>query len=137
MFATLSPSRTVRFRVFALRTSVANLFDQHDFDPRVYVITSATALNPNLRAQGGLFTLLQPTRIDDRPPDLRTVLERVESTVPADARVRWKFPLLVELTMPVAEAKPLLSKLAALGVSAATTDPGLRGIVDSLKEKRW
>lgn len=128
-----------RLSVFALRASALRLVDEHALDLRIHLVTSATALNANLRAQAGLFTLLQPRNADIELPDLHTYLMEVDKRIPPDAPVRDKFPLLVELTMPVREvgaphARTLLGKLAALGISAAAVEPGLRGVVDSIKE---
>jgi hypothetical protein len=88
------------FSVFALQTSTQQLLKELDFDPRLALITAATATNPNLRAQGGLFTLVQPQQTDVQPLDLGALLETAEHHASSGSKWRRWFPLLVEFAFP-------------------------------------
>ncbi|MGE0397021.1 MAG: FRG domain-containing protein [Kofleriaceae bacterium] len=107
------------------------------FSPRTIVVTAPRASNPNLSAQGGLFTLVQPTSSDGdvHPlPNLDDVLRANAANVPTEwhrhAPFAWKF------TLPPKEARVALRMLAAEGVHAGTIYPGLAGVVAALSERR-
>jgi hypothetical protein len=132
------PPNEAPFSIFALRSFAPALFEELDFDPRLVLITAATATNPNLRAQGGLFTLVQPQRVDAAPPDLGALLQQVDAVVPPDSkwRHRW-YPLLYEFQVPPMDANWLLWQLALLGITGAFVYPGLRGVVEAMRERRY
>jgi hypothetical protein len=103
-------------------------------DPTIYFITAPAATNPNLAAQGGLFTLVQPTVRDPHPlPDIDVALKAVADQVPE--KIARHAPFLVKFTLPVTEARTALRMLAADDVHAGTVWPGLRGVVDWMKER--
>jgi hypothetical protein len=132
---------SAKFSVFALRTNVHQLFDElcddDKFAFRLLTLTAPTATNPNLRAQGGLFTLVQPTKEDRDPPHLASLLSAAESLVEEASGWCRLFPMMIEFRVPSKEAQWLLGQLSLQGVSAASVYPGLRGVVDAIKEQRF
>jgi hypothetical protein len=131
------------FSVFALRRSVVAAC--RGLDPEVHLLSVPTATNANLHAQQGHFTLVQPTVRDADP--LPTVDEALRTHAPAilektneegeNANWSWHFPMLVEFRVPAKEARTTLLTLFHLGVSAATVYPGLGGVVESMRERRY
>lgn len=105
-----------------------------NIDPAIFVVTAPYATNPNLAAQGGLFTLVQPRSGDPHPiPDLDDALVGLAGTLPSD----WdRFaPILCKFTLPAKETRAALAMLAAEGMDAAAVRPGLAGVADALREK--
>lgn len=98
-------------------------------DTIVAFITAPTASNPNLAAQGGLFSLVQP-RIGQPVPDLDSLVESSETLIPDAAR-----PVICKFTLPASESLPLLKLLNEHRVHAGTMYPGLRGAVMVLEEE--
>lgn len=121
--------------VWALNRGFINNVSEKLFSPRVFLVTSAKATNPNLAAQGGLFTLVQPIDSDEHPlPNLDEVFRRNAASVPAE----WEdhAPFLLKFTLPATEARVALRMLAAEGVHAGTVYPGLGGVVLAMKESK-
>ena len=103
--------------------------------PRVHIVTSPRATNPNLAAQGGLFTLVQPVDDDEHPlPDLDEVIRRNAALVPRE----WasEAPLIWKFTLPATQARVALRMLATEGVHAGTIYPGLAGVVAAMQERK-
>lgn len=102
----------------------------------VYVVTAPRASNPNLHAQGGVFTTEQLT-----PREL-TKKVTVRS-VNAIVKQKWKQlnhnkSVMVHLKLSSQEAGKLLRLLNQEGINAATVFPGYKGVADSLAEReRW
>jgi hypothetical protein len=120
--------RFVRIMMAEARTNTT-------IDPAVYAVTAPYATNPNLAAQGGLFTLVQPRTGDPHPiPDVDEVLLTLAEHVPEE----WSklVPVLVKFTLPAKEARTALRLLEAEGVTAASIRPGIQGVVDAMRE-RW
>jgi hypothetical protein len=99
----------------------------------VYVVTAPRASNPNLHAQGGIFTTEMLTKND---------LSKAVSVDPVDVIVenRWKelnwtVPVMGNFKLPCSEAKKLLRLLNQEGISAATLYPGYKGVALSLEER--
>ena len=95
-------------------------------------LTAPGATNTNLRAQRGLFTLLEvedeQCGVDPWSP-LETLAEpKAEAAAPLS---------LIKATLPRREAPALLRGLAMDGVTAAAVFPGYRGVVDALKERDY
>jgi hypothetical protein len=94
---------------------------------RLFRVTAPFAANNNLRAQRGLFTLIQ---MSPRDPELEPLRETV------DDYVLSRHPdFLRRFLLPVAQAGNLLRLLAHRLVSAASVYPDLQGTVLALKEK--
>jgi hypothetical protein len=104
-------------------------------DPDVFFVTAPAATNPNLAAQGGVFTLVQPRSGDPHPiPDIDDALGKLAKRVPSG----WASaaPYLYRFTLPAKEARPALRLLAAKGVHAGTIRPGLTSIIDMYRERQ-
>ncbi len=104
-------------------------------DPAIYAVTAPYATNPNLAAQGGLFTLVQPRADDPHPiPDLDAALLKMAEHVPR----RWDpwVPVLFKFVLPANQVRVALRMLHAEGITAAAVRPGLPGVVDAMRE-RW
>lgn len=95
-------------------------------DPRfpMKFVTAPAATNDRLRAQRGLFTLM------DAKEDLAT--RSLEEVLPAPPP-GYK-PYLLRIELPAKLAPRLLHHLAVNSVSAATVFPDFQGVVTSLKE---
>jgi hypothetical protein len=121
-----APSATAApFSMFALRRVVGRL--SRFLDPRIDLIRVPTASNPNLHAQGGEFSLVQPLTGDPHPlPTLVDALTKHESEIARAESLDTspplgdQYPLLVEFRVPAHEAGYLLWLLASMGVSAAS-----------------
>jgi len=112
---------------------INSAFPGHMKKLAVYVVTAPRASNPNLHAQGGVFTAehLVGTELH-RPNSVRAVDEIV--------RQQWKIrkerkPVMVHFTLPVTESGKVLRLLHREGISAATVYPGYKGVADSLRER--
>jgi hypothetical protein len=66
-------------------------------------------------------------------PDLDKVLLMVAEDISQEMEA-WG-PFLVKFVLPASEARVTLRLLAADNVHAATVWPGLRGVVDSMRER--
>ena len=101
----------------------------------VYVVTAPRASNPNLHAQGGVFTTENLTA-NDLPKSVKT--KSVDEVV----KEKWNKiscgkPVMGHLTLPVSEAKALLRLLNQEGINSATLFPGYQGAADSLAERQF
>lgn len=128
------------FSVFALRREIAHAC--RGLATGIHLLSVPTATNANLHAQGGIFTLVQPTKNDEHPPPtIKEVLERHESEIknscPGKGTWEYMFPFLIEFRVPAREARTTLLTLRHMGVTAASVYPGLDGVVKALKERRF
>lgn len=99
----------------------------------VYVVTAPRASNPNLHAQGGVFTTERIAPADYNKPVL---VQSVDALVAARCRrMKTAVPVMVHLTLPTNQAGALLRLLHQEGISAATMFPGYQGVADSLAER--
>ena len=129
------------FSVYALNEAVVH--GTEGTDPEVHIMSVPTATNPNLHAQGGVFSLVQPVASDPHPlPRLDDALRANQEAI---GKKPWAiggtfqqyFPLLVEFRVPTAQACTALMLLDRLGVTAATVFPGLAGVVSEMVERRY
>lgn len=106
--------------------------DRPVIDQRLILFFEAPhATNPNLRAQEGLFTWLQPH--EDPPRSQNYVHLTIEDAVRLDGAARLR-----RLTLPVSEAPKLLRLLSYEGVDGARMFPGADGVARAMKElARW
>lgn len=101
---------------------------------RLQLVTAPGAANQNLRAQKGLFTLLEEGTVDQITAD--TPLEDLTGV---DVGESLSDDLELQLTkhvLPSEQAAAVLYYLARDGVTAATLYPGYSGVVTSLKHQR-
>lgn len=103
-------------------------------DLRLVKVTAPFESNPNLRAQRGLFSLVEciSPPAASRLPDLDTLLRDV---VPPEGRP--DVPLLYKLTLPHSQCAFLLSLLNDANVNAATIFPSYDGAVEAIREQRF
>ncbi|MFA7062219.1 MAG: FRG domain-containing protein [Pedobacter sp.] len=100
----------------------------------VYVVSAPRATNPNLHAQGGIFTTGILTKDE---------LHNGVTIEPVDAIVekRWNSlrcndPVMGHFTLPCSEARKLLRLLNREGINAATIYPGYKGVAEALAERK-
>lgn len=91
----------------------------------VEVVRAAHSGNPNLHAQGGLFTFVKSGHL---------LWDNVEEPLPIDSASNFN---VTALTLSWAEAPALLYLLAQVGVSAVSVFPGFGGVVESLDEEKF
>lgn len=101
----------------------------------VYVVTAPRASNPNLHAQGGIFTTSNITYLQFPLP----VVVRSVDQVITEKWIAMKHtePVMAHLKLPSSEAGKLLRLLYQEGVSSATLFPGYQGVANSLVEKSF
>lgn len=102
-------------------------------DMTVYIVTAPHASNPNLHAQGGIFTSEMmtaasfPNPVDAKPVNV-IIEEKWQSLHCSD-------PVMGHFRLPCSEANKLLRLLHQEGINAATIYPGYKGAADSLTER--
>lgn len=114
--------------------------DRHT-DP-IRIVTAPSATNPNLKAQQGVFTLLNPfytKEAEGSYPPMDNLLEEMAKDAEPE-----KYPMdkliagckLRKFTLPTTEASELLYLLAKLDVTPSVIYPGYHSIVRDLQMKR-
>ncbi len=103
----------------------------------VYVVTAPRASNPNLHAQGGVFTtekLIKREFSDKVSADsVNTLVEnKWNSLKPTEKPTN---PIMVHIKLHVQEANKLLRLLNQEQINSATLFPGYKGVADSLRER--
>lgn len=103
--------------------------------PHLRFITAPQASNPNLNAQGGLFTVDLNAR--RRIPLNQLILDSLAKVADKDTSLlREADPfLLAKVELPYLHARPLLKLLARESVSAASVYPGYQGAAMALEER--
>jgi FRG domain len=121
--------------VWALsRPFVEHITTKAAFDPGILVVTAPKATNPNLAAQGGVFTVVQPRSGDPHPlPDLDQVLLANVAQIPAAWQARM--PLAYKFTLPASESRRVLRMLSFEGIHGGAVFPGLGGVVEAIRER--
>jgi hypothetical protein len=101
----------------------------------VLLVMAPRATNPNLHAQGGVFTvhLIKPGK-----PTAKINRETLDSVILGTAKKvkGTRRPYMRLLTLPVKEADTLLRLLAMQNIHAASIYPGFDGVVRHLNEWR-
>ena len=102
----------------------------------VRVVTAPPSDNDKLKAQQGVFTLIEPGNVNLAEQVGRQPLDQELNDV-------WKvvggppFHPLIRFTLPISEAKELMWMPAREGVTAAAVYPGFGGVVEGLEEQRF
>jgi hypothetical protein len=135
-----------RLAVWALQRNFVDRVCRH-WDPGAVTVTVPSSSNPNLEAQGGLFTLVRFIRRDnasvpraDREdiPLLDELLKRPDCIAAARRdKGTLRLPMLYQFTLPHEEARVLLHYLDKLGVNASTVRPGHQSITQYMHEARY
>jgi hypothetical protein len=102
----------------------------------VEIVTAPPSDNDNLRAQQGVFTLVESGKLDLRKKVPRRSLEQDLDDF-CQVVGGGPFHPLVRFTLPISESKELMWMLAREGVTAATIYPGFGGVVKGLEEQRF
>ena len=101
----------------------------------VYIITAPRATNPNLHAQGGVFTTENLVKNDFyRKVSVRSVNTLVEKKWKATKSAK---PVMVHITLPVGEASKLIRLLNQVQINSATLFPGYQGVAEALYERKY
>jgi FRG domain len=104
----------------------------------VYVVTAPRASNPNLHAQGGVFTTeCLPAADLPNAVNLRTVDTIIKEKWNDIYGKRKGKPVMVHFTLPVKEAGKLLRLLNQGGINSAIIYPGYKGVAVSLDERKY
>lgn len=101
----------------------------------VYVVTAPHASNPNLHAQGGVFTTELLDENDQQKTSkhfIRTVDEIVEMRW---QQLNWQEQVMAHITLPGSEVRKLLRLLYKEGMDMSTLFPGYQGVADAIKER--
>jgi hypothetical protein len=105
--------------------------------PLLRIIRPPRSSNPNLRAQEGVFTVLD----DDRPSGASPEYPALNELLSTRARERVQEgrdqvpPQLKRLELPISEAGKMLRLLSYEWISATHLYPGLDGVVAGLREQ--
>jgi hypothetical protein len=104
-------------------------------EKRITIVTAPPSENDYLRAQQGVFTLIESTKVDLKAKVNQQPL--AEELSECWRIVDWGIhPPLLRFIFPISEAKKLMWILAREGVTAASVFPGFRGVADALSEQR-
>ncbi len=113
-------------------------FGKHDdvnreTDP-IRIVTAPTSTNPNLKAQQGVFTLLNPfytKEAEDNYPSMEELLtELAKDSEPEKLVTNCR---LRKFTLPISDAKKLLYLLAKLDITPSAIYPGYQSILSDLE----
>jgi hypothetical protein len=100
----------------------------------VFVVTAPRASNPNLHAQGGIFTAEKV--FEDEWGDATSAVPLDELVEQRHARMRSPQPtVMCHFRLPISEAPKLLRLLQCEGIDASTLFPGYQGVAASLAER--
>lgn len=102
---------------------------------KILLVMAPRATNPNLHAQGGVFTahIVKPGK-RTAPINYETLDFVIEQTKDDDVGIA--FPVLRKVSMPIKDTGKLLRLLAAHNIHAASIYPGFDGVVKHLNEWR-
>jgi hypothetical protein len=106
-------------------------------DTRIQFIELASAGNPNMSLQQGVFTLLTPEK--DMPSELDSYVDALTHKAMACSRsknhgIQQGFPVFLKLELPVTQAPALLKILSTLGYSSNRVFHGFQGAASAAKE---
>lgn len=102
----------------------------------VFVVTAPRASNPNLHAQGGIFTTEKITANDWHRPTSALPINQL--VMRRHRRLRnAKSAVMCHFRLRVTEAPKLLRLLHREGVDSATLFPGYQGVADSLADRQF
>ncbi|MEX0702036.1 MAG: FRG domain-containing protein [Planctomycetales bacterium] len=101
------------------------------------MITAPAAMNQNLRAQAGLFTLWHwPILSRVEPVDRRSLDEILDHELTSNERAALSEPLFCRYTLPISEASHVLFFLERYsGITAARLFPGFAGVAEYLRDR--
>jgi FRG domain len=122
-----------RFAVWALSQDFVERVAR-EWEPGISIVTVPTVSNPNLRAQQGLFTLVEHR--EHTMPHIPAIDELIHGKEVSPREWR-KGPPLWKFSVPAPEAGVLLRLLAYQNVTAAHIYHGHEAIVKAIHEVAW
>ncbi len=128
-----------RMAVWALNRLVVSHYCG-DWSPGAELVIAPASNIPNLRAQGGLFTLVRLFATDDANsenplPSLEDLIQLHETEIRDGLKVQFpNLPLLYKFTLPHSQARRLLYFLHLGDIHAATLYPTLESVRDQIAE---
>jgi len=127
--------RNERLAVIAMRSELIERRRMRGEDRPVHLVTAPAAGNPNLRAQRGVFLLLNPDEVKVDDYFAAEPYDNLAMRVPPGWRTAVR-PFIFKFTLPVLEASELLRLLAKENVTAASIFPSYDGVVQAMNEMR-
>jgi len=125
--------------VWALNDALRPFFSR--LDPGFDIVTAPGCSNPNLHAQGGVFTLPRFKKDTDRArTELPGPIDSIIKDMTLDDIPKERhhlLPALVKFNLPCTEARTLLRLLSDFQVTAAEIYPGHAGAAQAMIEKKW
>jgi hypothetical protein len=114
------------------------LFQQND---PIRIVTAPSATNPNLKAQQGVFTLLNQ-HYTKEATESYLPMEQVLRNLEAQPDLERHHPVLVgsqlkKFTLPVSEAFGLQDLLSKLDITASLVYPGFHSIIRDIEMQNW
>jgi hypothetical protein len=105
-------------------------------DP-IRIVTAPSATNPNLKAQQGVFTILNPFYTNEATGNYIS-MEQVFAEIVSRPDAERYHPIIIDcklqkFTLPVSEAKDMLQLLAKLDITPSAIYPGYHSIIRDLK----
>ena len=101
----------------------------------IYIVTAPRSTNPNLHAQGGVFTT-EPVHQKEFKNEV--VVRTVDDIVKEKCQSMTKQEtVMVKIKLPISESNKLLRLLSQLKINSATIYPGYQGVAESLIEKQY
>ena len=98
----------------------------------VRIVTAPSATNPNLKAQQGVFTIMNPECTKERVQDYLP-MEQVLAELERNPNHKVQGCKLQKFTLPTAEALSLLQMLAKLDLTPSTVYPGYRSVGEDIR----
>ncbi len=124
--------------VWALSAACTEEFNKPELPIRIEFVDAPYADNPNLRAQQGLFTLVNHIEAPNSLPwpTIEDVIQGAWLLVPENMRSpEYVEPWVRKFTLPWSEAPLALQYLDGFNVNAATVYPGYDSAVKAIKEQ--
>jgi hypothetical protein len=99
-------------------------------------ITAPSASNPNLKAQQGVFTLVNPGATEEKSGNYKPFDKILEYYATGSSHEEWFLKCRIRrFTLPISEALQLLFLLAKMDVTSSAIYPGYQSIVDDIKNE--
>ncbi len=96
-------------------------------------ITAPSASNPNLKAQQGVFTLVNPGATEEKSGNYKPFDKILEYYATGNSQEEWFLKCKIrKFTLPISEAPHLLFLLAKMDITPSAIYPGYQNIVDDI-----
>lgn len=127
--------RNENLAIIAMRSELIERRAPRRASRPVHLVTAPAAGNPNLRAQRGVFLLLNPEDVKIEDYFAADPYDTLAMRVPEAWRPIER-PFMFKFTLPVLEASELLRLLAKENITAASIFPSYDGVVQAMSETR-